>query len=311
MTLDETLYAIQLRRGLARPSPRSSPPACATTRRSRRRRSSTTSTSARCTRTSSSPTGCSRPAIVTEQMCAACVHNRPSRLQAAARVDVARRGLPRVAGRVGRHARSSSTSPCPTQGPVRPARLLPRARAAGAEPKFRARLKEYCQKVYKKTHVTKMEEKVATTCQRENPFYIDTVRAFRDRRYEYKKLNKTWGKKKRRPRPRATTSALLEAKDDVRAVRLAPARAQVHPQLVLRLRDAQGRALVLDGDGGRRDVHRRGHHQGGAHARRADRQDARARHRRHLVRLPVDLPAGLHLQDRTTKRRRWASRTRA
>ena len=50
--------------------------------------------------------------------------------------------------------------------------------------------------MYKKTHVTKLEPRVATTCQRENPFYIDTVRAFRDRRYEYKKLNKTWGKKK-------------------------------------------------------------------------------------------------------------------
>ena len=62
--------------------------------------------------------------------------------------------------------------------------------------KFRARLKDFCQKAYKKTHVTKMEERTATTCQRENPFYIDTVRAFRDRRYEYKALNKTWGKKK-------------------------------------------------------------------------------------------------------------------
>ena len=35
----------------------------------------------------------------------------------------------------------------------------------------------------------------ATICQREHPFYIDTVRGFRDRRYEYKDLNKKWGKK--------------------------------------------------------------------------------------------------------------------
>lgn len=27
---------------------------------------------------------------------------------------------------------------------------------------------------------------------RENSFYVDTVRAFRDRRYEYKHLTKTW-----------------------------------------------------------------------------------------------------------------------
>ena len=37
--------------------------------------------------------------------------------------------------------------------------------------------------MYKKTHITKSELRTATTCQRENPFYIDTVRAFRDRRY--------------------------------------------------------------------------------------------------------------------------------
>lgn len=27
---------------------------------------------------------------------------------------------------------------------------------------------------------------------RENPFYVDTVRAFRDRRYEFKRLVKVW-----------------------------------------------------------------------------------------------------------------------
>ncbi len=34
------------------------------------------------------------------------------------------------------------------------------------------------------------EKRVAGICQRENPFYVDTVKAFRDRRYEYKGLNK-------------------------------------------------------------------------------------------------------------------------
>lgn len=32
----------------------------------------------------------------------------------------------------------------------------------------------------------------ATVCQRENPFFVDTVRAFRDRRYVYKGLTKQW-----------------------------------------------------------------------------------------------------------------------
>lgn len=35
-----------------------------------------------------------------------------------------------------------------------------------------------------------VEPRVAGICQRENSFYVDTVRAFRDRRYEYKGLNK-------------------------------------------------------------------------------------------------------------------------
>lgn len=49
---------------------------------------------------------------------------------------------------------------------------------------------DYCRKAYKKLHVTKVEERLTTICQRENSFYVDTVRAFRDRRYEFKGLHK-------------------------------------------------------------------------------------------------------------------------
>lgn len=49
---------------------------------------------------------------------------------------------------------------------------------------------DYCKKAYKKTHVTRLEQRVTTICQRENSFYVDTVRAFRDRRYEFKGLHK-------------------------------------------------------------------------------------------------------------------------
>ena len=31
---------------------------------------------------------------------------------------------------------------------------------------------------------------MTTVCQRENSFYVDTVRAFRDRRYEFKRFLK-------------------------------------------------------------------------------------------------------------------------
>lgn len=53
------------------------------------------------------------------------------------------------------------------------------------------RLLDYCRKVYKKTKIVKLEERSSTICQKENSFYVDTVRAFRDRRYEYKSLTKT------------------------------------------------------------------------------------------------------------------------
>jgi DNA polymerase epsilon subunit 1 len=54
----------------------------------------------------------------------------------------------------------------------------------------KSRLSSYSRKVYKKVKETKVEEKTSIVCQRENPFYINTVRNFRDRRYQYKALNK-------------------------------------------------------------------------------------------------------------------------
>lgn len=60
----------------------------------------------------------------------------------------------------------------------------------------RDRLKKYAHRVYKKTKVTSTEQRVNTVCQRENAFYVNTVRAFRDRRYDYKILTKQWKNKK-------------------------------------------------------------------------------------------------------------------
>lgn len=59
-----------------------------------------------------------------------------------------------------------------------------------------ARIKRYAQRVYKRVSA-KPETAVRTAgvCQRENSFYVDTVRAFRDRRYEYKGLVKQWKRK--------------------------------------------------------------------------------------------------------------------
>ncbi|KAG9236052.1 hypothetical protein BJ875DRAFT_527302 [Amylocarpus encephaloides] len=57
---------------------------------------------------------------------------------------------------------------------------------------IRKRLQLYSQKIYHKIHDSKTVEREAIICQRENPFYIDTVRDFRDRRYDYKGKQKVW-----------------------------------------------------------------------------------------------------------------------
>lgn len=65
-------------------------------------------------------------------------------------------------------------------GPPRAFHELSREEQADLEKK---RLSVYCRKVYKKLKITKVEEKTSTVCQKENSFYVDTVRAFRDRRF--------------------------------------------------------------------------------------------------------------------------------
>ena len=57
------------------------------------------------------------------------------------------------------------------------------------------RLKQYAKNAYNKTKVTEEITRVDTVCMRENDFYVDTVRTFRDKRYVLKKLTKVWGKK--------------------------------------------------------------------------------------------------------------------
>ncbi len=59
-----------------------------------------------------------------------------------------------------------------------------------------AGLKTYSQRVYRKQKITNVEERVDTVCMRENNFYVDTVRSFRDRRYDYKLATKEWKGKK-------------------------------------------------------------------------------------------------------------------
>ena len=57
------------------------------------------------------------------------------------------------------------------------------------------RLKEYSKNVYRKTKTTEEVTRKDIVCMRENDFYVETVRRFRDRRYDYKKMTKSWKKR--------------------------------------------------------------------------------------------------------------------
>lgn len=62
-------------------------------------------------------------------------------------------------------------------------------------------------------HETRTETKTDTVCMRENPFYVDTVRDFRDRRYDFKRLVKTWGDKMRTAQKAGDITATENAKN--------------------------------------------------------------------------------------------------
>lgn len=81
---------------------------------------------------------------------------------------------------------------------------------------LKQRLQKYCQKVYKRVMdkpVTK--SKMAAIDMKANNFYVDTVQKFRDRRYEYKGLNKKWGAKLKEAKGSGSFSAVKEASDMV------------------------------------------------------------------------------------------------
>jgi DNA polymerase epsilon subunit 1 len=131
--------------------------------------------------------------MIQESDCAACDFNRPGKT-CDRRLPWAWRGeyLPakRDEYNMIRHALENERFPgkYPNQ-PMRTFQELPADEQAGL---IRKRLQLYSQKVYHKIHDQTTIVREAIICQRENPFYIDTVRDFRDRRYDYKGKAKVW-----------------------------------------------------------------------------------------------------------------------
>lgn len=133
--------------------------------------------------------------VVDESVCAVCDFNRPGKT-CDRRLTWAWRGEFFPARRdeynMIRHALNQETFP--PKHPEGPPRRFPDLTPAEQTALTHKRLGDYSRKVYKKMRDTKVENRETIICQRENPFYVDTVRRFRDRRYEYKGLLKTWKK---------------------------------------------------------------------------------------------------------------------
>ncbi|KAG8951372.1 DNA polymerase epsilon catalytic subunit [Tulasnella sp. 424] len=133
--------------------------------------------------------------VVEEATCAVCDYNRPGKT-CDRRMKWAWRGeyFPAQRDEFNMVKHALQQEMFPGRRPTDAKRKFDDLTEAERTALMHKRLGDYSRKVYKKTKETKVVERTAIICQRENPFYIDTVRSFRDRRYEYKGLHKTWKK---------------------------------------------------------------------------------------------------------------------
>src|SRR5262249_13383148 len=132
-------------------------------------------------------------ALIADSVCMGCDFNQPGKT-CDRRMNWSWKGvyLPAKANEIGmirNQLYSETFSSGPYKGPSRTWWELSETEQSAF---LRKRVSEYSRKVYKRVHEIKVSERESIICQRENPFYINTVKAFRDRRYEYKGLHKTW-----------------------------------------------------------------------------------------------------------------------
>ncbi|RKF72361.1 DNA polymerase epsilon catalytic subunit A [Golovinomyces cichoracearum] len=131
--------------------------------------------------------------MIDESNCAACDFNRPGKT-CDRRLPWSWRGefLPAKRDEYNMIRNSLEGERFPGKFSNSPHRLFQDLTPTERADLVRKRLQIYSQKIYHRIRETKTIEREAIICQRENPFYIDTVRAFRDRRYDYKGKQKEW-----------------------------------------------------------------------------------------------------------------------
>lgn len=150
--------------------------------------------------------------MITEADCAACDFNRPGKT-CDRRLPWAWRGeyFPAKMSEYQMIKRSLENDIFPSKRPGAPRRKFDELSSTERASHIKKRLGDYSKKTYARLHLTETIEKEAIVCQRENPFYVDTVRDFRDRRYDFKNLQKGW-KKKVSEVPPGDTAGREEAK---------------------------------------------------------------------------------------------------
>lgn len=134
--------------------------------------------------------------MITEEDCAACDFNRPGK-NCDRRLPWAWRGefFPAKLEEYMMIRRALENEVFPAKSPNFPPIPFSSLSASEQASHTKKRLTEYSRKVYHRVHKTETIEREAIICQRENPFYVNTVRDFRDRRYHFKTLQKVWKKK--------------------------------------------------------------------------------------------------------------------
>ncbi|KAL2014116.1 hypothetical protein VTN00DRAFT_1641 [Thermoascus crustaceus] len=131
--------------------------------------------------------------MIQESDCAACDFNRPGKT-CDRRLPWAWRGeyLPAKRDEYNMIRRAVENEKFPGKSKKAPMRTFHELSTEEQAAIVKKRLQDYCKKIYHKIHDSKTIEREAIICQRENPFYVNTVRSFRDRRYDFKGKQKVW-----------------------------------------------------------------------------------------------------------------------
>ncbi|PSR89873.1 DNA polymerase epsilon catalytic subunit A like [Actinidia chinensis var. chinensis] len=156
------------------------------------------------------------PSIVSDEVCTSCDFNRPDKT-CLRKLEWVWRGETYMAKKSDYyHLKRQIESELVDAGDARISKSFLDLPKMDQQSKLKDRLKKYCQKAYKRVlnkPVTELRE--AGICMRENSFYVDTVRSFRDRRYEYKGLNKVWKGKFSEAKASGNSIKIQEAQDMV------------------------------------------------------------------------------------------------